>query len=87
MFNDFEIRGYTDFLLTEIFDKLCMIKRDLLLKPKSNLVTSHLKSNNPEILDEYMYVDCETNINNDQTTFIAFPYYKMLAERSSFPGV
>jgi hypothetical protein len=76
---EFQNRGYPTELLSSQYNKLCNIKRDDLLKPKSRLLINHLLHNNPNILVKYnINVNLCHNVMHEQNiTFIAFPFYKI----------
>jgi hypothetical protein len=79
MFSEFKNRGYPLKLLDKHFCKLVSIDRDQLLKPKNNLVISHLKHNNPDLLNclKISHV-CKTNADSHENAiFLTFPFYKI----------
>ena len=79
MFSEFKNRGYPLKLLDKHFCKLVSIDRDQLLKPKNNLVISHLKHNNPDLLNclKISHV-CKKNADSDENAiFLSFPFYKI----------
>lgn len=85
MFYEFSKRGYPDDLLNYHFQKLCNMDRFILLTPKSNLVISHLRMNNPQILITYNIINDDAKIvtSNKNYTFIALPYYNIHKYKST----
>jgi len=80
MISKFQARMYPSKLLNESLLKLSSISRDLLLKPKTNLIRSNLRIHHPEILEKFNiklneFNECKRSGFNNKI-FIVMPFYK-----------
>lgn len=72
-------RCFPKSLITNCMDKIKLIKRECLLKPKKNLLISTLRIHNPEILEYYGIDNVRSELgNNINTVFITVPFYKSI---------
>jgi hypothetical protein len=78
LYNNFLKRGYPSTLLHKIRDKIALIPRHNILKPKTKLIITSLQQNFPCILNQYQNVheNVHENVPKSENVYIVMPYYK-----------
>ncbi|MES2287677.1 MAG: hypothetical protein V4547_18420 [Bacteroidota bacterium] len=71
----FQTRGYPNSIISRATEKLNLIDRNELLKPKSKLLRTFLSFHNPDILQKYA-ISNTTTIATKNRSFIVMPFYK-----------
>jgi len=73
----FRIRMYPTKLLNDCMQKLLLIDRNSLIKPKSNLLISNLRIHNPHLLSKYnVQLSQVPNCNPSNKMFLVMTFYK-----------
>jgi len=69
LMDKFRMRGYPNSIITSATDKLKLIDRNELLRPKSKILRTFLSFHNPEILDMYNFPSTLTTTITTKKSF------------------
>lgn len=78
----FQTRGYPKSIIDRATEKLMLIDRNELLRPKSKILRTFLSFHNPDILQKYIFSNTTTTSTKSRS-FIIMPFYKNVNNLSS----